>query len=504
MRRLIFARGGLLSQVRSAEPLVVAAAGVSAAGASVAEVAAPASAAGSRPASLLGQIAWAICDGARSPYNVLVNIFVFGAYFSTVVIPDPVRGQTVWSFVSCVGALLVAIGAPILGAIADAGGRRKPWLFGCLVLGAPCMASLWFATPHMTSGLLWIMLALIGGTLCFEYSAVFCSAMLPNVAPRGRLGFLSGLGYSLGNLFGVFLFLFYLLAWDRNPHPLFGLKVSGHEPERAVGILAAVWLVVFYLPMFIWTPDSPASSRSIPQAIRTGWRNLLETLTHARRYRNTTLFLIARLLYNEGFVVIMLFTSVVAAGVLHWTPRMLISMGLINSVVATLSGLFAGWLDKQAGTKAATLTFVCGCLVANIVVCSITPDTVLFLKLHGAALQAASAGAGIFPFPTLPDRVFLVTQNLLAFFVTGGLVTSRTLMAKLSPPAMLNEFFGLYAVSGNATSFVGPLAIGIVTAAFASQRAGVAVGIAFLLAGIVLMAPVREAIPSSSASEGRG
>jgi MFS transporter, UMF1 family len=478
-----------MTQARSAEPLVVG---------GIAAAAAAATAAESRPANLTGQIAWAACDGARSPYNVLVNIFVFAAYFSTVVIPDPVRGQTVWSFVSSAGALLVAIGAPVLGAIADAGGRRKPWLLGCLLFGAPCMASLWFATPHMTSGLVWIMVALIGGTLCFEYSAVFVSAMLANIAPPGRLGFLSGLGYSLGNLFGIFLFVFYLLAWDRNPHPLFGLNVAAHEPERAVGILAATWLVLFYLPMFMWTPDSPPTSRTIPQAIREGWRNLVHTIASTRRYRNTAIFLIARLLYNEGFVVIMLFTSVVAAGVLHFTPRMLISMGLINSVVATLSGVFAGWLDRKAGTKVATVLFVCGCLIANVVVCSVTPDAVFFLKLHGAAIHAAAASDGVFP--TLPDRVFLVTQNLLAFFVTGGLATSRTLMAKLSPPGMLNEFFGLYAVSGNATSFVGPLAIGIVTALFASQRAGVAVGIAFLLAGLLLMIPVREAGPSSPTS----
>jgi UMF1 family MFS transporter len=88
--------------------------------------------------------------------------------------------------------------------------------------------------------------------------------------------------------------------------------------------------------------------------------------------------------------------------------------------------------------------------------------------------------------------VFLVTQNLVALFVTGGLVTSRTLMAKLSPPDRLNEFFGLYAVSGNATTFLGPLAIGIVTVLAGSQRAGVAVGIVFLLAGLLLMIPVRE------------
>ncbi len=486
-----------MTQARSAEPLAAPS------GAAVPPRAAPGGAiapsnAVVRPASLIGQTAWAACDGARSPYNVLVNIFVFAAYFSTVVIPDPVRGQTVWSFVSSAAALLVAVGAPVLGAIADAGGRRKPWLFGCLVLGAPSMAALWFATPHMSSGLIWVMLALVGGTLCFEYSNVFCSAMLPNVAPPGRIGFLSGLGFSLGNFFGIVLFVFYLYAWGRSGHSLFGLDVAAHEPERAVGILAAIWLVLFYIPMFLLTPDSPGTSRSIPQAVRDGLSSLIHTLGRLRSYRNTTLFLVARLLYNEGFVVMMLFTSVVAAGVLHWTPRMLVAMGLLNSVVATLSGLFAGWLDYRIGTKAATMLFVAGCLLANIVVCSLTPDTVFFMKL-----QAGTTPHALGLFPGLPNKVFLVTQNLMAFFVTGGLATSRTLMAKLSPRDMLNEFFGLYAVSGNATSFVGPLAIGIVTAVFASQRAGVAVGIVFLLAGLLLIIPVSEHDPSPP-SGGRG
>jgi len=365
----------------------------------------------------------------------------------------------------------------------------------------------------MTQHLFWIMACLVGGTLCFEWSAVFTSAMLPNVAPRGRLGILSGLGFGFGNLFGLVLFVFYLLAWDTNPHPLFGLSVEAHEPERAVGIIAAIWIVVFSLPMFVLTPDSPATSRRIGRAVRDGLSELAHTLASLRSYRNTALFLVARLLYNEGFMVMMLFTSVVAAGVLHWTPRMLVAMGVVNSIVAVSAAVFAGWLDRVTGSKVAAILFVAGCLLANVAVCSITPDMIFFVKIHAAAAgpaaaaasSAAAAGAaaaaggshGLLAalaatFPTLPDRVFLVTQNLIALFVTGGLVTSRTLMAKLSPPERLNEFFGLYAVSGNATTFLGPLAIGIVTALAGSQRAGVAVGIVFLLAGLVLMIPVRE------------
>lgn len=439
-----------------------------------------------RDAGPLAQFCWALCDGSRGPYSTLVNIFVYSAYFSTVVVPDAVRGQVLWSYITSAAALLVALGAPVLGAIADAGGRRKPWLAGCLVLALPSMSALWFATPGMGAGFAWVMLAPIGGTLAFEYSSIFCNAMLPNIAPPRRFGFLSGLGFSLANLFGIALFLFFLIAWSWRTTPLFGLDPRAHEPERAVGILAGLWMVAFSLPLFFFTPDSPGSSLSAFEAVARGVRNLIQTLRKVGRYRNVALFLGARMIYNEGFIVLMLFTGVFAAGILHWTPGMLITEGLINSIVATLAGLGAGWLDQRFGSRRSTLIFVLGCILCNVILCSITPDSILFVKVAPGPVPPHGL------FPTLPDRVFLVTQCLVAAFVTGGLVTSRALMAKLSPPDMLNEFFGLYAMSGTATSFVGPLAIGLLTTVFYSQRAGVAVGIVFLTVGLLLMIAVRE------------
>ena len=439
-------------------------------------------------AGMIGQLGWALYDGARSPYNVLVNIFVFSAYFATVVVPDSVRGQEVWSGITATSAFLVAIGAPILGAIADAGGRRKPWLLACVLLGAPCMVTIWFAVPAMQPGLMWtlVVAALVGAGMSFEYSAVFCNAMLPNVAPRGRIGFLSGLGLALGNAMGILVFLVYLLAWSWNPHPLFGLSNALHEPERAVGVLAAIWFVVFAIPLFLFTPDSPGTARSIPQAVGHGLKTLGATLVKLGDYKNLMTFLIARMTFNEGFIAMMLFTGVFAAGILHWTATMLIAEGLINSVVAALAGLFAGWLDTRAGSKRSTMFFVAGVLICNVVLASVTPHMVFFMPID----EVAVATGGLFP--TLPDKVFLVAQCAIAFFVTGGLVTARSMMAKLAPRTMLNEFFGLYALSGTATSFIGPLAIGLVTFLYQSQRAGLIVGIVFSLIGLLVMLLVRE------------
>ena len=440
------------------------------------------------PAGPLGQFAWALFDGCRSPYNVLVNIFVFSAYFTAVVIPDSVHGQVVWSYVTSTAAFLVAIGAPILGAIADAGGRRKPWLLATVLLGVPCMAAIWFAVPNMQSGMIWVMIALIGASISFEYSAIFCNAMLPNIAPPSRISFLSGLGYSLGNFMGILLFLFFLVAWSWNPHPLFGLRSELHEPERAVGMLAAFWFAVFSIPLFLFTPDSPATARKPAEAVAQGLRQLVASIAKIGRYRNLVTFLIARMSFNEGFLGLMLFTGVFAKGVLHWTPTMLVAEGLINSVVAAIAGLFAGWLDRTIGSKLATMAFVAGGMVATIVIVSVTPQHVFFF----VPVAAAPAGSHAL-FPTLSDLVFLTAQCSAAFFVTGGLVTARAMMARISPREMLGEFFGLFALSGTATAFIGPLAVGIVTQIFSNQSAGVLVGAIFMLLGLVLMVLVKDA-----------
>ena len=442
----------------------------------------------------LAQFSWALFDGCRSPYNVLVNIFVFSAYFTGVVIPDSVHGQVVWSYVTSTAAFLVALGAPILGAIADAGGKRKPWLLGTVLLGVPCMAAIWFAVPNMHAGLGWVMLALIGASISFEYSAIFCNSMLPNIAPPSRISFLSGLGLSLGNAMGILLFLFFLLAWSWNPHPLFGLRNELHEPERAVGVLAAFWFAVFSIPLFLFTPDSPGTLRKPGEAVVHGLRQLAGTITKIGRYKNLVTFLIARMSFNEGFLGLMLFTGVFAKGILQWTPTMLVAEGLINSVVAAIAGLFAGWLDRRIGSKPATMVFVAGGMIATVVIVSVTAQHVFFV----VPVAPAAAGSHAL-FPTLSDQVFLVAQCSAAFFVTGGLVTARAMMARLSPRAMLNEFFGLYALSGTATAFIGPLAVGVVTQIYNNQRAGILVGAIFMLLGLLLMLLVKETSPESEA-----
>jgi len=435
-------------------------------------------------AGLLGRIGWVLYDAGGSPYWTLINVFLFSAYFTTKVVGDPEKGAALWSFVSAAASLVLVLGGPVAGAIADAGGRRKPWLAACTLLGVPCMAGLWFATPAVGPGLPLVIGCLLGSFIAFEYSQIFASAMLANVAPKSRVGFYSGLGYSVGNLTAVALLLFYLLAWEWTSTPLFGLDKAVSEPLRAVGPMVAIVFGLYAIPLFLFTPDTPGTALSIPQAVGEGFRRLGATLRKVGEYRNIVVYLVARIIFNEGFVAVMMFTGIFAAAMLHWTPQELVVQGVFNSIIAGFAAIIAGWLADRIGAKATTLIFLTGVVLVNLILLSITPVSVFFINV------GPNPDPGMFA--SLPDKVFLINQAVGAVCVIGGYVSTRALMIRLTPPPMLNEFFGLFYLSGRAASFMGPLLIGICISIFHSIRAGVVVGVIFTLAGLIVMLFVKE------------
>ena len=192
--------------------------------------------------------AWVIADAAKMPYFALVTLFVFSAYFTATVVGDPVKGQVLWSQVTTVAAFVLAIGAPVLGAIADAGGHRKVWIGLFSALAVPGMICLAFATPNMGSGVYWIMGALLVAALGLEFIPIFMNTLLPTIAKPNEVGTVSGLSMAASNVLNFSSVLFFLIAWSWNSNPLFGLELSAGEPQRAVGPLAAVFFVVLSLP----------------------------------------------------------------------------------------------------------------------------------------------------------------------------------------------------------------------------------------------------------------
>jgi UMF1 family MFS transporter len=460
------------------------------------------SATGEKPADLRGQVSWALFEFARSPYISLVYVFVFPPYFANVVIGDPVRGQEAWSLANTLVGVFVALLAPLLGAISDRTGPRKPWLVSvAIVMSLACIA-LWFAMPGAQGGLpVGAILALVVLlATCFQFTEVFHNAMLASIAPADRVGGLSGFGISTGNLgtltamlvmlFGVALPASGITIGGLLPEkPLFGLDPATQEHNRIAGPVAGVWFLVFIVPLVLWTPDRAPTGVRPGAAVREGLAQLWLTVKRVRRVSNVALYLLARMLYTDGKVAILAYSGIYAAGVFGWELTDLLLFALVLAPFSISGGFIGGWLDNRLGSKRAIQISVGLSCLGMLGAVSITPDQLLFMPYD------AGAAGPLWEFPyfqTVPEVAYIGVVMTLAITITAAFCTSRTMMARIAPVSMMNQFFGLYALSGTATAFLGHALVAAFTGAFESQRAGFASLIILLLAGFALMFKVRQ------------
>jgi UMF1 family MFS transporter len=447
-----------------------------------------------KEASKLGQFSWAVFDWANQPFFTVVTTFIFGQYFANTMIGDPVKGQAEWAFTQSTSGVIIAILSPFLGAMADAGGRRKPYIlfFQCLV-AVGCTA-LWWAYPHRPDLVSMISWAVVIATIGAEMSIVFNNALLPTIVSPERMGRLSGFGWGLGYCGGL-LALFAVLIVSRpsmfglaaDDKPLFGLDPQTYTVERLVGPASAVWLAIFVIPMFLFTPDGNQPRRlSLAEAAKGGGRALLHTVMKLGRYRNVLLYLIAFMLYNDGLAAIIAFGGVYAAAIFGWNTVTIGIFGIIVTIFAIPGAFLGGRLDDRIGSKRTVQLAVLGVIISTIGIVSLSKQGVLFV----VPAPELSPTRGLFG--SLQEQVFMAFALLLGFCMGPMQAASRTMIGRLAPPGMVGEFFGLFALSGRATAWMAPTAIGIVTIATQSNRLGVACVLFFLVVGFVLLWGVRE------------
>jgi len=458
-----------------------------------------ASATGDRAASPLGQVSWAVYEWGRTPYVLLVTIYLFSPYFARVVVGNGVKGQALWGLIAAIGGLIVAALAPFLGAIADAGGRRKPWIALYTLIMSAAMLTMWFAMPHSSGwALVVIGVSVAVANVSFEFSAVFHNALLPTIAPPTRVAGLSGLGLSLGNAAGILLLLFMLIGlslpghvdWSFVPaHPLFGIDQATHQPERLAGPICGIWLLIFSLPLFLFTPDRAGTKVSWGVAMITGIRSVISTVKSLRSYRNVGAYLLARLFFNDGMTAVLTFGGIYASSTFHWGPIQMLIYGIELSIFAVLGGFFGGWLDNHLGSKRAIFVSIGGTAIVGLVSLTMAPDRILWFipyDIHAAPIWSLPF------FNTWPEIIFLGIVNFTAVLITAGYANSRTMLARIAPPEKMTEFFGLYSLSGTSTTFLATGFVAWLTSFSQSQRIGLLGETLFLCIGLVLMLFVKE------------
>jgi UMF1 family MFS transporter len=413
-------------------------------------------------ASRRARFGWALFDWAGNGFATVIVSFVFSAYFARAVAEDATVGTSQWGTAMAASGVAAALTAPLAGSIADQGGALKPWLALSFGLCAGATAALWFVEP--TTAHVLLALVLVGiGAYAFELSQVFYNSLLPRLVPPQRMGRLSGRAWALGYAGGLACLVLVLALFVRVEDPALGLPTRDDANVRIVGPVVGAWLLVFALPLFLFTPDRARVAQSFCEMVGGGARRLKRTVSRVRRYRNLTRFLIARMVYTDGLSTLFAFGGVYAAGTFDMSVREVLLLGIALNVSAGLGATAGGWIDDRIGAKRTVLGALAGLMAFGLPILFVA-DIVLFWILAVA----------------------------LGLFMGPAQASSRSLMARLTPADMESEMFGFFAASGRIIAFAGPALVAWTTDLFDSQRAGISVILAFYLVGFLLLLPVKE------------
>ncbi len=413
-------------------------------------------------ASRSALLAWALFDWAGTPFPVLIVTFVFPAYFAEAVVGDPVRGQALWGYAAGCSALAIGIAGPIFGAAADAQGRNRSWLLGWMALCAAGSSLLWFVRPSqdfIAPALVLFGIANFGSAL----ATAFNNAMLPVLASPWQAGRWSGWAWSLGCTGGLAALAVALVCFIRGsllPH-------AADENIRIVGPFAACWFLAFGWPRLVWTPDMKRTSLGFAAAFGQGLSTLAATLKQLRTRPNILRFLIANMLYTDALVATFAIGGIYAAGAFRMSFADVALFAILLNLFAGAGAFAFAFVDHRIGSRRTIIVSLAGFIAAAM-----------------AAILARDA------------RLFWAAGCALGLFSGPIQASSRSLMARLAPAGRETEFFGLFALSGRATAFVGPFLAGFVTSLSHSQRLGLASLITLLIAGAIALAGVAEPQPA--------
>ena len=433
---------------------------------------------------------WYFFDWASQPYSTLLLTFTFSPYFSEVarstyaaqgMAPEAAQAaaQTYWTTGQTIAGILIALLAPILGAVADGTGRRMPWiwLFSALyVLGS---AMLWFLSPvhpDLFSAMLWFGVGLIG----MEFATIFTNSLMPDLAGDEDMGKISGSGSAWGYLGGIIALLIMLVAFNENAAtgktligipPLFGLDPVLREGTRAVGPLTAIWYVIFMVPFFLWVHEKvrPGKLRLLASLA-----NLWALIMSLRERQSLGAHLLSSMLYRDALNALYGIGGIYASGVLGWSITQIGIFGIIAAISAALFTWAGGRMDSALGPKPVIVTSMWVLIAVCLVVAGMSRT-----QFFGIALPEGSP---------LPDIVFYICG--CAIGAAGGTLqaASRTMMVFHTTPERATESFRLYALSGKATTFLGTAGIALFTAISGSPRLGIAVPlIALFILGMVFL-----------------
>lgn len=370
---------------------------------------------------------WGIYDFANTIYSM--NIITM--YFAQWVIVDNHK-EDIWYSVSyALSMLLVALVMPVLGAISDSSGRRKPFLLiltlGCVV-GTFCIGLISNNVAQVDLRVYLALIFFVVTNFSYEGGLVFYNALLPQVSTPKNIGRVSGLGVALGYMGAIVGLLLVKPFVEGN---LFGLKlplVSGPGREKAF-IPTALFFLFFSLPIFLWVKEriEPRADK-LKTGVKQAFKRVWEGLTKTKKYPGVLRFLIADYFFEDAIATVIIFMAVYAQVVMGMEDEVKIWFFILSTTSAVGGSFLAGFFSDLVGPKK-TLFFVVSGWIISLCVVMFTSD----------------------------HTIFWIVGSCIGIFLGSTWTASRPLLMSLVPKEMVGEFFGLYSLSGRAAAIIGPL-----------------------------------------------
>ncbi len=393
--------------------------------------------------------AWALYDWANSAFATTVMAGFFPIFFRQYWNTDAEATLSTFRLGMANGtaSFILAVLAPLLGAIADRGNARMRFLAVFTALGVVMTAALYFVEQGAWQ---WAAVLYVGASVGFWGGMIFYDSLIIDVAPRDRLDLVSGYGYSLGYLGGGVLFAINVLM---TLQPAFFGLASAAEAVRLSFLMVGVWWALFAIPIFLFVKErSDAQHPGASRAIREGIAQLVRTFHEIRKYRALLLFLLAYWLYIDGVNTIMKMAVDYGLALGFPTNSLIVAL-LVTQFVGFPAALFFGWLGQRASPLA-------GIFIGIVVYVLVTVWAVFMTSVTEFYGMAVAIG-----------------------LVQGAIQSlSRSYYGSLIPADRPGEFFGFYNMMGKFASVLGPFLMGITALVTGSSR-GSLLSLVILFAG---------------------
>ena len=396
-------------------------------------------------------------DWANSAFSTTVMAGFFPIFFEKFWSnPDDVIQSTYQlGWANSLASIVVAALAPFLGAIADRGSAKKKFLIFFCYMGMVMTGGLYMVGQGQ-----WQMAVMvyIAASVGFMGANIFYDSLLPSVAPKEKMNYVSSLGFAIGYIGGGLLFLINVLMYL---HPQWFGIADATTAIKLSFLSVAVWWGVFTIPLLLFVPE-PQISDSLPlvRAISAGYRQLRITFIQIRQLKIIGMFLLAYWLYIDGVDTIIRM-SVKMGSSLGFEAGDLITALLMVQFIAFPAALGYNWFASKIGTKKAVLIAIGGYSVVTLLAYFMT------VKLH-----------------------FYILAALIGLFQGGVQALSRSLFTRLIPRGKEAEFFGFYNMLGKFAAVIGPIMMGWVTLATGNVRLGILSILILFISGALLLQKV--------------